>query len=101
MSAVEWSILPGLSPYRETLEAMENRVAAIRAGEAAEAIWLLEHPRSTPPAPRPGPRIWSSPSAFPSMWPVAADNIPTTGRGSGWPMSCSISTGAAGTCAAS
>ncbi|MCE8421384.1 lipoate-protein ligase B, partial [Rhodovulum sulfidophilum] len=41
MSAVEWSILPGLSPYRETLEAMENRVAAIRAGEAAEAIWLL------------------------------------------------------------
>ncbi len=44
MSAVEWSILPGLSPYRETLEAMETRVAAIRAGEAAEAIWLLEHP---------------------------------------------------------
>ncbi|MGP3698755.1 lipoyl(octanoyl) transferase LipB [Rhodobacter sp. NSM] len=44
MSGVEWAILPGLSPYAETLAAMEDRVAAIRGGEASEAIWLLEHP---------------------------------------------------------
>jgi lipoyl(octanoyl) transferase len=41
---VEWTHLPGLSPYLETLAAMEARVAAIAAGEAHEAIWLLEHP---------------------------------------------------------
>ena len=41
---VEWTHLPGLSPYVETLVAMEARVAAIAAGHAPEAIWLLEHP---------------------------------------------------------
>lgn len=41
---VEWTHLPGLSPYAETLAAMEARAAAIAAGTADEAIWLLEHP---------------------------------------------------------
>lgn len=41
---VEWSVLPGLAPYAETLAAMEARVAAIQEGRAPEAIWLLEHP---------------------------------------------------------
>ena len=41
---VEWQVLPGLSPYAETLAAMEARAAAIRAGTAPEAVWLLEHP---------------------------------------------------------
>ena len=41
---MDWSILPGLQPYPETLAAMEARVAAIAAGEAPEAVWLLEHP---------------------------------------------------------
>ncbi len=41
---VEWQHLPGLAPYVETLAAMEARVAAIAAGTAPEAIWLLEHP---------------------------------------------------------
>jgi lipoyl(octanoyl) transferase len=41
---VEWTHLPGLAPYAETLAAMEARVAAIAAGQADEAIWLLEHP---------------------------------------------------------
>ena len=38
------TLLPGLSPYAETLRLMEARVAAISAGTAPEAIWLLEHP---------------------------------------------------------
>ena len=40
----EWTHLPGLAPYLETLRAMEGRVAEIAAGTAPEAIWLLEHP---------------------------------------------------------
>ncbi len=40
----EWRHLPGLSDYRATLAAMEDRAAAIAAGTADEAIWLLEHP---------------------------------------------------------
>ncbi len=41
---VEWTHLPGLSPYLATLAAMEARVDAIARGEATEAVWLLEHP---------------------------------------------------------
>ena len=41
---MEWQHLPGLQPYAATLAAMEARVAAIAAGTAPEAVWLLEHP---------------------------------------------------------
>jgi len=41
---MEWTHIPGLAPYVETLHAMEARVAAIAAGIAPEAVWLLEHP---------------------------------------------------------
>ena len=41
---VEFTHLPGLADYQRTLEAMEERVAAIAAGEAGEAVWFLEHP---------------------------------------------------------
>ena len=40
----EWRVSPGLRPYPEALAEMEARAAAIRAGEAQELIWLLEHP---------------------------------------------------------
>ena len=43
-SPATWRIEPGLSPYEAAVEAMRARVAAIRAGEAEELIWLLEHP---------------------------------------------------------
>jgi lipoyl(octanoyl) transferase len=41
---IEWRVTPGLVPYPEALAEMEARAAAIRAGEAGELIWLLEHP---------------------------------------------------------
>ncbi|MDR5654629.1 lipoyl(octanoyl) transferase LipB [Ruixingdingia sedimenti] len=41
---MEWRIRDGLVPYEEALAAMEARVAAIAAGTADEAVWLLEHP---------------------------------------------------------
>ena len=40
----EWIVSPGLVSYEAALEAMAARVAAIAAGQAPEAIWLLEHP---------------------------------------------------------
>ena len=42
--AVDWKVTDGLTDYPQALAAMEARAAAIYAGEAAEQIWLLEHP---------------------------------------------------------
>ena len=42
--APEWRESPGLTPYPEALAEMEARAAAIRGGEAAELVWLLQHP---------------------------------------------------------
>lgn len=41
---VEWITSDRPVPYDEALAAMEARVAAISAGTAEEAVWLLEHP---------------------------------------------------------
>jgi lipoyl(octanoyl) transferase len=41
---IEWRISPGLTDYADAVAEMEARVAAIRAGEAPELVWLLEHP---------------------------------------------------------
>jgi lipoyl(octanoyl) transferase len=41
---VEWRRSTGLIPYETAIIEMESRVAAIRAGEKAELVWLLEHP---------------------------------------------------------
>ena len=41
---VEWAISDGLTPYETAVAAMEERVARIAAGEAAERVWLVEHP---------------------------------------------------------
>ncbi len=43
-TAPEWRESPGLTPYPEALAEMEARAAAIRGGEAAELVWLLQHP---------------------------------------------------------
>ncbi|MBY6004339.1 lipoyl(octanoyl) transferase LipB [Salipiger bermudensis] len=40
----EWITTDGLTGYEEAVAFMEARAAAIAAGEADEAIWLLEHP---------------------------------------------------------
>ncbi len=41
---VEWLISDGPVAYPDAVAFMEARVAAISAGDAAELIWLLEHP---------------------------------------------------------
>jgi lipoyl(octanoyl) transferase len=40
----EWRVSAGFVGYEEAVSAMEARVARIAAGEAAELVWLLEHP---------------------------------------------------------
>jgi len=41
---IEWRVSDGLVPYDEALAFMEQRAAAIRAGQARECVWLLQHP---------------------------------------------------------
>jgi lipoyl(octanoyl) transferase len=44
MNAIEWRVSDAPVPYDTAVAAMEERVAAIRAGTAPELVWLLEHP---------------------------------------------------------
>ena len=41
---VEWAVSDALVPYEQALAEMEARAAQIARGEAAERVWLLEHP---------------------------------------------------------
>ena len=43
-AAIDWQVYDGLSPYPDMLETMKARAAAIIAGEAPEAVFLVEHP---------------------------------------------------------
>ncbi len=44
LDGVEWRVSDGLVPYEKALAFMHERAAAIRAGDAPECVWLLEHP---------------------------------------------------------
>ena len=41
---IDWAASEGLTLYQAALDAMQARVAAIREGQAAERVWLVEHP---------------------------------------------------------
>jgi lipoyl(octanoyl) transferase len=41
---VEWAISDALVPYEAAVAEMESRAASIARGEAAERVWLVEHP---------------------------------------------------------
>lgn len=43
-SEIEWRVSEGLVPYPDALTEMEARNATVRAGDAPELVWLLEHP---------------------------------------------------------
>lgn len=43
-AAVEWRVSDAPVDYPLAVGAMEKRVAAIRAGDAPEMVWLVEHP---------------------------------------------------------
>jgi len=44
IEGIDWRVSESPVPYAEALAFMEARAAAIRAGEADECVWLLEHP---------------------------------------------------------
>lgn len=62
---VEFTHLPGLASYAETLAAMEARVAAIHDGSAAEAVWFLEHPPLYTAGTSAKPQDLTDPGRFP------------------------------------
>lgn len=62
---IDWKISTGLTPYAEALEAMEQRAAAVRAGEACELVWLLEHPPLFTAGTSADPAELSNPLGFP------------------------------------
>jgi lipoyl(octanoyl) transferase len=62
---MEWRRIPGLADYAETLSAMEARVAAIAAGGAPEAVWLLEHPPLYTAGTSAQPQDLTQPGRFP------------------------------------
>jgi lipoyl(octanoyl) transferase len=41
---VEWRFAEGLTPYADAVHQMEALAEAIAAGDAAERVWLIEHP---------------------------------------------------------
>jgi lipoyl(octanoyl) transferase len=41
---VEWVVAEGLTGYQEAVAEMEARTALIADGQAAERVWLVEHP---------------------------------------------------------
>ena len=41
---VEWVVTPGLTQFPDALADMEARAEAIARGDAAERVWLIEHP---------------------------------------------------------
>ncbi|HVM37720.1 MAG TPA: lipoyl(octanoyl) transferase LipB [Sphingomicrobium sp.] len=62
---IEWKVAQGLVPYPEALAFMEQRAAAIRAGEARECVWLLEHPPLFTAGTSADPAELSNPLGFP------------------------------------
>lgn len=71
---LEWRVEEGLTDYPVALAAMESRIAAIRAGEAAERVWLVEHP----------PTYTAGTSATPEGLTEARFPTFNAGRGGQW-----------------
>jgi lipoyl(octanoyl) transferase len=73
--APEWRIAAGLTQYPDALAAMQDRVAAIRAGTAGELVWLVEHPPLYTAGTSARPADLTDPARFPVF---------RAGRGGQW-----------------
>jgi len=74
-SALEWRIEDGLLPYPAALAAMQARADAIRAGQAGEQVWLVEHPPLYTAGTSAKPGDLAQPGRFPTF---------AAGRGGQW-----------------
>jgi lipoyl(octanoyl) transferase len=72
---LEWRISDGLTPYPDALALMRDRVAAIRAGTAAELVWSVEHPPIYTAGTSAKPAELTDPTRFPTF---------EAGRGGQW-----------------
>ncbi|PYD47974.1 lipoyl(octanoyl) transferase LipB [Novacetimonas pomaceti] len=70
-----WEISRRKVPYPDALARMEHDARAIRAGEQAEHVWLLEHPPTYTAGTSARPEDLFNPSGYPT-WPA--------GRGGQW-----------------
>ena len=61
----EWITSTGLTAYDDAVTEMEKRAAAIRAGTAPEAIWLVEHPPLYTAGTSADPKDLTDPYRFP------------------------------------
>jgi lipoyl(octanoyl) transferase len=71
----EWRIAAGLTQYTDAVAAMQERVAAIRAGAADELVWLVEHPPLYTAGTSARPEQLTEPARFPTF---------SAGRGGQW-----------------
>jgi len=62
---LEWRISDHAVDYPEAVAFMEDRVAAIRRGEASDCVWLLEHPALYTAGTSARPEDLLSPERFP------------------------------------
>jgi len=74
-AAPEWRTAHGLTPYEDAVALMQQRVAAIRAGEARELVWLVEHPPLYTAGTSARPEELTDPQRFPTYH---------AGRGGQW-----------------
>jgi lipoyl(octanoyl) transferase len=70
-----WRISDGLTDYETARAAMQDHVTSIRAGEAPETVWLLEHPPLYTAGTSAQPGDLSNPAGFP---------VHAAGRGGQW-----------------
>jgi len=73
--SLDWRIEEGLLAYPAALAAMRARVDAIRAGEAGEQVWLVEHPPLYTSGTSAKPCDLAEPGRFPTF---------AAGRGGQW-----------------
>ena len=65
LDGIEWRVSDTLVSYEEAHAFMEQRAAAIRASEAPECVWLLEHPPLFTAGTTADPAELFNPSGFP------------------------------------
>ena len=71
----EWRVADGLAPYPQALATMQARAHAIRAGQAGEQVWLVEHPPLYTAGTSAAPGDLAEPNRFPTF---------AAGRGGQW-----------------
>jgi lipoyl(octanoyl) transferase len=75
VNAPLWRVSDDLIDYATAKAAMQDQVVAIRAGEAPESVWLLEHPPLYTAGTSAQPADLSNPDGFPTY---------AAGRGGQW-----------------